>query len=82
MARYSPQSATVTGILKDMYDTFAADLEKSNQDESNAQKGFEEVIEEKTKKNKILQGMVTDKSAPGGEKRGSGEGRRAGGLGA
>ena len=77
MARYSPQSATVTGILKDMYDTFAADLEKSNQDESNAQKGFEEVIEEKTKKNKILQGMVTDKSAPGGAKEG---GEREGGL--
>merc|ERR1719258_489126 len=31
-ASYSPQSATVMGILKDMYDTFAADLEKSNQD--------------------------------------------------
>merc|ERR1719389_1239856 len=46
-ASYSPQSATVIGILKDMYDTFAADLEKSNQDESNAQKGFEDVIAEK-----------------------------------
>jgi len=67
-ASYSPQSATVTGILKDMYDTFAADLEKSNQDESNAQQGFEEVIEEKTKKNKVLQGMVTDKSAQKAEK--------------
>jgi len=67
-ASYSPQSATVTGILKDMYDTFAADLEKSNQDESNAQQGFEEVIDEKTKKNKVLQGMVTDKSAQKAEK--------------
>merc|ERR1719352_1950989 len=67
-ASYSPQSATVTGILKDMYDTFAADLEKSNQDESNAQKGFEEVIDAKTKKNKILQSMVTDKSAQKAEK--------------
>ena len=37
----------MTGILKDMYDTFAADLEKSNQDESNAQMGFEEVMAEK-----------------------------------
>merc|ERR1719359_1357637 len=51
-----------------MYDTFAADLEKSNQDESNAQQGFEEVIDEKTKKNKVLQGMVTDKSAQKAEK--------------
>merc|ERR1719201_712232 len=40
----------------------------SNQDESNAQQGFEEVIEEKTKKNKVLQGMVTDKSAQKAEK--------------
>merc|ERR1719201_1103693 len=40
----------------------------SNQDESNAQQGFEEVIDEKTKKNKVLQGMVTDKSAQKAEK--------------
>merc|ERR550537_1087957 len=40
-ASYSPQSATVTGILKDMYDTFAADLEKANGEESAFQKAFE-----------------------------------------
>merc|ERR1719456_1166184 len=62
-ASYSPQSATVTGILKDMYDTFAADLERSNQDESNKQKSFEEVVAEKEKKIKVLQGMITEKSA-------------------
>merc|ERR1719171_2229655 len=67
-ASYSPQSATVTGILKDMYDTFAADLEKANQEESNAQKGFEEVIAKKTAKVKTLEGMVTDKSAQKAEK--------------
>jgi hypothetical protein len=67
-ASYSPQSATVTGILKDMYDTFAADLEKANQEESTAQKGFEEVIEKKTAKVKTLEGMVTDKSAQKAEK--------------
>merc|ERR550537_35071 len=43
-ASYSPQSATVTGILKDMYDTFAADLEKANGEESKFQKAFEEHI--------------------------------------
>jgi len=67
-ASYSPQSATVTGILKDMYDTFAADLEKANQEESNAQEGFEAVIAKKTAKVKTLQGMVTDKSAQKAEK--------------
>ena len=49
----------MTGILKDMYDTFAADLEKSNQDESNAQMGFEEVMAEKEKKNQVLKNMAT-----------------------
>jgi hypothetical protein len=43
-ASYSPQSATVTGILKDMYDTFASDLEKSNGEESKFQKAFEDHI--------------------------------------
>ena len=57
-ASYSPQSATVTGILKDMYDTFAADLEKANGDESNAQKGFEEVIAAKTAKVKAQIGRA------------------------
>jgi len=51
-----------------MYDTFAADLEKSNQDESNAQKGFEEVMAEKEKKNTVLKNMVTEKSAEKAEK--------------
>merc|ERR1719158_1691384 len=67
-ASYSPQSATVTGILKDMYDTFAADLEKTNQDESNAQKGFEDVMAEKKHKVEVLEGMVTTKSAEKAEK--------------
>merc|ERR1719191_1856901 len=43
-ASYSPQSATVTGILKDMYDTFTADLEKANGEESKFQKAFEDHI--------------------------------------
>merc|ERR550537_1481658 len=43
-ASYSPQSATIMGILKDMYDTFGADLEKSNQEESDAQKNFEDLL--------------------------------------
>ena len=52
----------MTGILKDMYNTFASDLEKANQEESNAQEGFEAVIEKKTAKVNTLKGMVTDKS--------------------
>jgi hypothetical protein len=60
-AAYSPQSATVTGILKDMYDTFSADLEKSNKEESDSQKAFEDEIAIKTTQNKELQELVTGK---------------------
>jgi hypothetical protein len=56
---YAPQSATITGILKDMYDTFGADLEKSNQEESDAQKAFEGAIAAKTAGNKLAhEGIV------------------------
>merc|ERR1719281_2219441 len=67
-ASYSPQSATIVGILKDMYDTFSADLEKSNQEESNMQLAFESEIEEKTKQNKQFTEMVTEKEAQKAEK--------------
>jgi hypothetical protein len=60
-ASYSPQSATVTGILKDMYDTFSADLEKANKEESDSQKAFEDEIAIKTSQNKELQELVTGK---------------------
>merc|ERR1719252_215678 len=33
-AGYAPQSATVQGILKDMYETFAGDLEQLTTDEA------------------------------------------------
>merc|ERR1719335_728371 len=67
-ASYSPQSATIIGILKDMYDTFSADLEKSNQEESNMQLAFEQEMEEKTKQNKQFTEMVTEKEGQKAEK--------------
>merc|ERR1719240_1769961 len=67
-ASYSPQSATIVGILKDMYDTFSADLEKSNQEESNMQLAFESEMEEKTKQNKQFTEMVTEKEGQKAEK--------------
>jgi len=60
-ASYSPASATIMGILKDMYDTFSADLEKTNKEESAAQKAFEDEIAIKTTQNKELQELVTGK---------------------
>merc|ERR1719159_1189123 len=67
-ASYSPQSATIMGILKDMYDTFAADLEKSNQEESSKQEAFEELIATKTKQVKDWTAEVTDKEGQKSEK--------------
>jgi hypothetical protein len=60
-ASYSPQSATVTGILKDMYDTFSADLDKANKEESDSQLAFEDEIAIKTAQNKQLSEFVTNK---------------------
>jgi hypothetical protein len=57
----APQSATIMGILKDMYDTFGADLEKSNQEESDAQKSFEDEIAAKTRQNKLMHEMIVMK---------------------
>merc|ERR1719506_1152489 len=62
-ASYSPQSATVTGILKDMYDTFAADLEKSNGEESKLQKAFEDHIAVLEKSNSDLKREIVGKNA-------------------
>merc|ERR1719375_1026698 len=67
-ASYSPQSATIMGILKDMYDTFAADLEKQNSEESASQKGFEDLIAEKEKQVADWTAEMTDKEGQKAEK--------------
>jgi len=48
-AGYAPQSMTVQGILKDMYETFTADLESATQAEATSNMNFEKFIAEKTK---------------------------------
>merc|ERR1719446_328375 len=42
-ASYNPASATIQGILKDMYDTFSMNLEKSTETEATQYKNFESV---------------------------------------
>jgi predicted nucleic acid-binding Zn-ribbon protein len=46
---YAPQSATVQGILKDMYDTFSSDLESAMADEASKNRLFEDFIAVKQK---------------------------------
>merc|ERR1719235_796249 len=43
-ARYAPQSATVQGILSDMYTTFSADLESATNEEATKNRLFEDFI--------------------------------------
>eukprot|EP00927_Polykrikos_kofoidii_P049455 TRINITY_DN434_c0_g1_i5.p1 TRINITY_DN434_c0_g1~~TRINITY_DN434_c0_g1_i5.p1 ORF type:complete len:757 (+),score=185.54 TRINITY_DN434_c0_g1_i5:205-2271(+) len=47
--KYAPQSWTIQGILKDMYETFASDLEESVAEEATANRNFEKFIAAKTK---------------------------------
>jgi len=43
-ASYAPASATVQGILKDMYDSFTSDLESQTVTEAASQRDFEDLI--------------------------------------
>jgi ribosomal protein S15P/S13E len=45
--RYAPQSVTIQGILTDMYNTFATDLEQATNDEATANRKFESFLYEK-----------------------------------
>merc|ERR1719247_1842572 len=56
---YAPQSGQIQGILKGMYDSFTADLEKSNAEEANKQKAFEELMETKIAEEKALKATLT-----------------------
>merc|ERR1719412_2433030 len=44
---YAPQSESIQGILGNMYDTFANDLQDSMQQEAKSNRDFEEFIETK-----------------------------------
>merc|ERR1712224_62135 len=47
--KYNPQSATITGILKDMYNTFAETLETATVTEMDSQSAFEDLMDLKIK---------------------------------
>jgi chromosome segregation ATPase len=47
-SKYAPQSATIQGILADMHNTFAADLERATLAEAEASRAFEELMAIKT----------------------------------
>jgi hypothetical protein len=44
LKRYAPQSATIQGILSDMYDTFTSSLESKTKEESTRQTNYEDLM--------------------------------------
>jgi len=65
---YAPQSTQIQGILKGMYDTFIADIEKANADEAEAQKSFEALMATKMKEAETLQATLDQQTADEAEK--------------
>jgi len=55
---YAPQSTQIQGILKGMYDSFAADLEKANADESEQEKAFQALMATKKAEAATLQATL------------------------
>jgi predicted nucleic acid-binding Zn-ribbon protein len=53
-AKYSPQSETVTGILKDMYATFTTNLESNTKDDMKSQAFYEEEMATLEKEHKLM----------------------------
>jgi len=60
---YNPASSTIIGILKDMYDTFSADLETQTEQEATGQKNYEDFMATKAKQLATLQATLAKKEA-------------------
>merc|ERR1719460_494097 len=59
---YAPASGQIQGILKGMYDSFAADLEKANAEEAERQKAYEELMATKKQEQETLEATLEKQS--------------------
>mmetsp|Transcript_98718 Transcript_98718/g.304228 ORF Transcript_98718/g.304228 Transcript_98718/m.304228 type:complete len:591 (-) Transcript_98718:64-1836(-) len=59
--KFAPQSWTVQGILRDMYDTFSADLESATETEADRNRKFELFIAQKVQQLKAMQAQKAKK---------------------
>merc|ERR1719161_1852250 len=59
---YAPQSSAIQGILKGMYDSMAADLEKDNAEEADREKAFRELMATKKAEQATLQATLEKQS--------------------
>jgi len=55
---YAPQSTQIQGILKGMYDSFSAELERDNVAEADAQKAFQQLMSTKQQELATLQATL------------------------
>mmetsp|Transcript_48872 Transcript_48872/g.106241 ORF Transcript_48872/g.106241 Transcript_48872/m.106241 type:complete len:717 (+) Transcript_48872:68-2218(+) len=60
---YAPQSTQIQGILKGMYDAFAADLEKANVEEAEEQKAFQALMATKKAELATLEATLQKQSS-------------------
>jgi len=65
---YAPQSTKIQGILKGMYDAFAADLEKANGEEAEKQKSFEALMATKQQELETLKAALAKETGDEAEK--------------
>lgn len=65
---YAPASTQITGILKGMYDAFAADIEKDNGDEASKQKSYEELMDLKKSELTTLEATLEKQKSSEAEK--------------
>jgi len=60
---YAPQSATIQGILQDMYTTFSSDLESDTTTEANANKAYEELMDTHQAQHKLMNENLVKKES-------------------
>eukprot|EP00928_Gymnodinium_smaydae_P037673 TRINITY_DN26112_c0_g1_i1.p1 TRINITY_DN26112_c0_g1~~TRINITY_DN26112_c0_g1_i1.p1 ORF type:complete len:745 (-),score=268.53 TRINITY_DN26112_c0_g1_i1:39-2177(-) len=60
-AHYSPQSATIQGILQEMYKTFSVDLESKTSSEATSNKNYEKLMSTKQEELAQMQASVAKK---------------------
>jgi len=60
-SKYTPQSMTIQGMLRDMYENFARDVQEATNNEATKNRNYEEFIEEKIKELARLEAEKADK---------------------
>jgi len=61
--QYAPSSETITGILKDMYDTFTANLESETQKEADSQSAYQDIMATKAKELATQKSVLANREA-------------------